>query len=273
MANFHINPETGDPGRCIAVKRCKYKADESQHFSTKDEARAAYEEKMSYDNLPKTVTNSQNLTRMAKDTAKRSDMKIILQYGSAYELSHLARNPNVPGEYLERIWEESDKANRENTKYIVALHPNCPITLLDKSRLIHLGNHSKLEHHGKKMQEVLESDDITDEQAEAIADRDFSGSEQILSNENNKVSQEVLRKLAFKNPSSLSVALETNRFDAESALKDESMSTKKIQGFQRSNITPEVRKFIYNHVNCPQEVKSQIEREYPELITKESASV
>lgn len=220
MANFHINPETGEPGRCIAAFKCKYKLDAEKHYGTKEEARVAYEEQMSYDNLPKAVTNSQNLTNMAKNTTKNSEMKIVLQYGTSYEITHLARNTSVPAEHLETIWEKSGKYNREETKYIVALHPNCPVHLLDKPRLVHLGKQTRPDYV-KKMQQLMQSDDVTNEQAAIVAEKGFPGSEQILANENTKVSQEVLRKLAFKNPSNLAIALENPKFDIDAAIGDE----------------------------------------------------
>jgi hypothetical protein len=39
---FHINPETGDPGRCQADKKCRF-ASSSEHYSTPEAAREAYE--------------------------------------------------------------------------------------------------------------------------------------------------------------------------------------------------------------------------------------
>lgn len=220
MANFHINPETGEPGRCIAVFKCKYKLDADKHYGTKEEARAGYEDQMSYDNLPKAVTSSQNLTNLAKNTTKNSEMKIVLQYGTAYEITLLAKNPSVPAEHLETIWDKSDQVNREETKYIVALHPNCPVHLLDKPRLLHLGKQTRSDHV-KKMQKLMQSDDVTDQQAAIVAERGFHGSEQILANENTKVSQEVLRKLAFKNSRNLAIALENPKFDIDAAISDE----------------------------------------------------
>lgn len=42
MATYHINPETGNPGLCKAVQRCPFGASDD-HFSTKEDARKAYE--------------------------------------------------------------------------------------------------------------------------------------------------------------------------------------------------------------------------------------
>ena len=47
MARFHINPETGEPGRCYAQtdESCRFK-NVSEHFESAAEARASYEEEM-----------------------------------------------------------------------------------------------------------------------------------------------------------------------------------------------------------------------------------
>lgn len=43
MAKFHINPATGDPGPCRAKQQCPFGDMESDHYASKEEARAAYE--------------------------------------------------------------------------------------------------------------------------------------------------------------------------------------------------------------------------------------
>jgi len=50
MARYHINPETGNPNKCSAqAGNCPFKSeagDEATHYSSKNEARAGYEQKM-----------------------------------------------------------------------------------------------------------------------------------------------------------------------------------------------------------------------------------
>ncbi len=46
MAKYHINPKTGNVGRCRALQTCPFGDLESDHFSTPEEARTAYERKM-----------------------------------------------------------------------------------------------------------------------------------------------------------------------------------------------------------------------------------
>lgn len=46
MAKYHINPKTGNPGRCSAVHQCPF-GGESDHYGSESEARQAYEGSMS----------------------------------------------------------------------------------------------------------------------------------------------------------------------------------------------------------------------------------
>lgn len=46
MSKFHINPETGNPGPCSAKVKCRF-GDDSEHYSSADEARTAYEKQNS----------------------------------------------------------------------------------------------------------------------------------------------------------------------------------------------------------------------------------
>lgn len=42
MSKFHVNPETGNPNRCYAIKKCRFGSD-SEHYATKSLAAQAYE--------------------------------------------------------------------------------------------------------------------------------------------------------------------------------------------------------------------------------------
>ncbi len=42
MAKFHINPETGEPGVCTALKQCRY-GENAAHYESEEEARLGYE--------------------------------------------------------------------------------------------------------------------------------------------------------------------------------------------------------------------------------------
>lgn len=45
MARYHINPETGRPNQCTAKVQCRF-GSETQHFDSKESARAGYEKQM-----------------------------------------------------------------------------------------------------------------------------------------------------------------------------------------------------------------------------------
>lgn len=54
MAKFHINPQTGNPGRCKAAVQCPY-GGESEHFKSKKDAREHYENKMERETFATTL--------------------------------------------------------------------------------------------------------------------------------------------------------------------------------------------------------------------------
>lgn len=49
---YHISPRTGAPAWCTARERCPFGDMEKDHFATKEEARAAYEERMQEQAIP-----------------------------------------------------------------------------------------------------------------------------------------------------------------------------------------------------------------------------
>lgn len=73
MTRYHINPRTGNPGICHAKIKCRFGDMETGHFSSKDEARDAYEKSQSgY------FGNSENLN-------KSDDVEIIKVYHGSPE--------------------------------------------------------------------------------------------------------------------------------------------------------------------------------------------
>jgi hypothetical protein len=42
LSKFHINPTTGNPGRCFALKKCRF-GDDDEHYASKELAALAYE--------------------------------------------------------------------------------------------------------------------------------------------------------------------------------------------------------------------------------------
>lgn len=52
MTRYHINPATGDPGVCRATTSCPFGDMETDHFGSKDEARAAAEKRLASEYTP-----------------------------------------------------------------------------------------------------------------------------------------------------------------------------------------------------------------------------
>ena len=59
MSAYHINPATGEPGQCRAMKSCPF-GDADDHFVSAEKARAAYEE-MQAGNTFQTMKKSSSL--------------------------------------------------------------------------------------------------------------------------------------------------------------------------------------------------------------------
>ena len=66
MAKYHINPKTGEPGLCHAVKSCPFGGDDA-HYSSKTEARQAFEAMMSSSDAVVNTTTSSWLTMDLED--------------------------------------------------------------------------------------------------------------------------------------------------------------------------------------------------------------
>lgn len=90
MAKFHINPKTGEPGKCSADNgNCPF-GSADQHYTSIDAARAAFEENNSTFPLSLKEMNAQ-----AKATADPAIIKQLISAGSDRTLGNLAKNPNL----------------------------------------------------------------------------------------------------------------------------------------------------------------------------------
>lgn len=75
---YHINPETGKPGRCTAtVRGCKYVTDSGEmppHYGSKEDARKAYEQQASseYENIP-------SLNKVVKEVKTPADYNYLYE--------------------------------------------------------------------------------------------------------------------------------------------------------------------------------------------------
>lgn len=51
MSKFHVNPSTGNPGRCFALKKCRFGGDD-EHYASKELAAVAYEKFHAQEEIP-----------------------------------------------------------------------------------------------------------------------------------------------------------------------------------------------------------------------------
>lgn len=80
MSKFHINPESGEPGRCQAKKSCPYGDLTKDHYSTAEEARAAYEEtKSAFDIFEQAMARRLAGTAMEKQIRYTRERKAELE--------------------------------------------------------------------------------------------------------------------------------------------------------------------------------------------------
>lgn len=104
---YHINPETGNPNKCVAKPgKCRFGSD-TNHYESKDAARTAYEERMS-------------AQAVATETRKRDEEQ---KYGAPEDWEPVDKNSDAylthefPSEYLEEYIDRIEKANRRLAKY------------------------------------------------------------------------------------------------------------------------------------------------------------
>lgn len=92
MAKYHINPETGKPGKCTAtIQECKYKVSDSEHYSSIQEAETAYEHKMNATHgIFNNVKNSKPQPPKAKQRFKLT--KKLLKTSDKYRQFQLSRH-------------------------------------------------------------------------------------------------------------------------------------------------------------------------------------
>jgi hypothetical protein len=68
---YHINPATGQPGKCTAsTKPCRF-GGENNHFGTKEEARKAIEQTLSKFTVPDSVTRNKKPSKEATSKARK----------------------------------------------------------------------------------------------------------------------------------------------------------------------------------------------------------
>jgi hypothetical protein len=89
---YHINPKTGEPGKCSAKNGgCPF-GGENEHYTSPEAAREAFEA----DNSASTFTMSvKDMNALAKTTDDHSVIAGLIAKGTDRTLSNLAKNPNL----------------------------------------------------------------------------------------------------------------------------------------------------------------------------------
>lgn len=95
---YHINPNTGEIGRCSAKKQCPFGDLTADHFDTPDEARSAYENQMS----------NSTFTAPAKKAQLEDRMVARLKDSMGYRLARL-RNAVVSVDVADTLYHEAPK--------------------------------------------------------------------------------------------------------------------------------------------------------------------
>lgn len=74
MIKYHISPRTGEPMKCIAKGKCPFGDLETDHYPSKDEARAAFESKMNAQEFPSFDYGKIKVSALTKElkTSKKS---------------------------------------------------------------------------------------------------------------------------------------------------------------------------------------------------------
>lgn len=264
MARFHISPQTGEPGRCSARKACPFGGLDTDHYDSKKDARQAYEQHMESGTLPAIMTNDTSLSGLAKNSDNLSEMRIVLAYGETHQKLLLIDNPNATSDILKEVW-KAGVDSHPSVKYRIGAHPNCPVSLMDKEMVGVLArDHRRTD---KPVAKILASDDADDNIAKIAADLCLDARD-LISNKNNNVSQKALQDLAFSNGSNLVSVISSSRVDMDTLLADKRISNKNLNDFTQLNPGPELRKFMYNHVNSDQSLKAYLEKTRPDEFPK-----
>lgn len=106
---FHINPETGNANKCVAKPgKCRFGSD-TNHYDSKDEARSAYEERMSSQVIVKSRRQLDDEEYAAQmDAERKLDEEWAAQSHLVYDFP-----TGSLGEAIDKI----EKANRRLEKY------------------------------------------------------------------------------------------------------------------------------------------------------------
>lgn len=202
MSKFHVN-EKGEPGKCSAQNGgCPF-GGESDHHASPEDARKAFEQANAEATFPvKKERKIGELSQLAKTSNNVEILTEAVERGSDRTLRNIAINPSAPAEILAKAFDRSEDSA---TKLKLQSNAKFPVEKMDKYGLIAL-RHDRT----GRLLKLMSSDDVTDAQAEIIADHLPMYIEPIVNNPRNKVSPKVLTRLAENDSYSLMAAIDRN---------------------------------------------------------------
>jgi len=134
MTKYHINPETGNPGVCRATKRCRFGDLESDHFESKEAARAAFEQRQQSSTVtvtkPTLAEQEKKLMLLRQETMDRigeAFKRVPGRIGYSYELAIPREEYDQLKDTLRETEEPLRKLRKElRTDQLEPHHPDVP---------------------------------------------------------------------------------------------------------------------------------------------------
>jgi hypothetical protein len=198
---FHVNAK-GEPGKCSAQNGgCPF-GGESDHHSSPEDARKAFEQANAASTFP--VKSSRKVSELSQLAKVSSDAEILMEAaenGSDRTFRNIAANPDATTEALAKAFDRSEDSA---TKLKLQGNRNFPVEKMDKWGLVALRNDTR------RLQNLMASNNVTDEQAQVVRDHLPMMIGHVVNNSRNKVSPRVLTDLAEYDSYSLMAAIERN---------------------------------------------------------------
>jgi hypothetical protein len=198
---FHVNSK-GEPGKCSAQHGgCPF-GGESDHHSSPEDARKAFEQANAEATFPvKSPRKISTLSQLAKISGDAEILMEAAENGSDRTFRNLAANPDATKEALATAFDRSEDSA---TKLKLQGNAHFPVEKMDAYGLV------ALRSNPRRLQNLMASNDVTDAQALVVANHIPMMIGHIVNNSRNKVSPRVLTELAEYDSYSLMAAIERN---------------------------------------------------------------
>lgn len=211
---YHISPKTGFPNICRATDRPCPIGGQDEHYSTKDEARQAFEKKntnelgatASIKKERKQTLKTSELNSLAKETSDRGEIKQILEFGSERTLKNLGQNPNIDSESLVKGYKA---AKTEDARLGITLNKNFPVKEMTGREFVH---RMKSYKSTSELKDFVTSPELTNEHYNSVIESvsystGINLKHAMLSTPNN-ISKDLLVEEAESSPHLLNAAIQ-----------------------------------------------------------------